>query len=185
MEKENTGIAMAFLINFLGFQIGWFACVLGAAYQKELLGITIAIAIVVLHLYLQVDRRKELWLILAAVLIGLIWETWVLKLNILHYPSHSEASFWAPHWLIMMWALFATTINLSMGWLKGHWILAMLMGAVFGPLAFVAGEKLNAVVFLDQTLSIVALSMGWGLLLPLLLWLAGRINNMDLWENVR
>jgi hypothetical protein len=176
---------MALLVNFLGFQVGWFACVLGAAYQKELLGITIALVIVVLHLYLQVDRRKELWLILAAVLIGLIWETLVLKLDILDYPSHSDTSFWAPHWLIMMWALFATTINLSMRWLKGHWILASLMGAVFGPLAFVAGEKLNAVVLLDQTLSIIALSIGWGLLLPLLLWLAGCINNTDSWENVR
>jgi hypothetical protein len=176
---------MAFMVNFIGFQVGWFACVLGAANDMELLGITIALAVVVLHLYLQVDRRKELWLILAAVLIGLLWESWVLGLNILRYPSHPDIFFWAPHWLIVMWALFATTINLSMGWLKGRWILAMLMGAVFGPLAFVGGEKLNAVVFLDQTLCIIVLSVGWGLLLPLLLWLAGRINNMDLWENVR
>lgn len=176
---------MAFLINFIGFQIGWFACVLGAAYQREPLGMIIALIIIVFHIFSQPNARHEIWLILAAVIIGLIWETWVLNLNVLYYPSHSEASFWAPYWLLVMWALFATTINLSMGWLKGRWVLAVLMGAVFGPLAFVAGEKLNAVVFVDQTLSILALSIGWGLLLPLLLWLANRINNIDSWENVR
>jgi hypothetical protein len=176
---------MAFLINFIGFQIGWFACVLSAAYQREPLGMIIALSIIVFHIVSQPNAFHEIWLILAAVIIGLIWETWVLNLNVLYYPSHSEASFWAPYWLLVMWALFATTINLSMGWLKGRWVLAVLMGAVFGPLAFVAGEKLNAVVFLDQTLSILALSIGWGLLLPLLLWLANRINNIDSWENVR
>jgi len=131
---------MALLVNFIGFQVGWFACVLGAANDKELLGMIIALGIVIYHVVNQGDSRKELKLVLAATVIGLLWETWVLNLNILRYPSHPEALFWAPTWLIMMWALFATTINLSMGWLKDRWVLAVFMGAIFGPLAFVAGE---------------------------------------------
>jgi hypothetical protein len=177
---------MALLINFLGFQIGWFACVLGAANNKEFIGMFIALVIVIYHVVSQADLINELKLVLSAVAIGLFWETWVLNLNILHYPSHPEIAFLAPYWLIMMWALFGTTINLSMGWLKGHWVLAMLMGAIFGPLAFVAGEKLGAVVFLDSTLSMITLAIGWGLLMPLILWLAERINsNSSLQENAR
>ena len=177
---------MALLVNFIGFQVGWFACVLGAANDKEFLGIIIALGIVIYHLVAQGDSRKELKLVLAATFIGLLWETWVLNLNILRYPSHPEALFWAPTWLIMMWALFATTINLSMGWLKGRWVLAVFMGAIFGPLAFVAGEKLGAVVFLDSTLSMITLAIGWGLLMPLLLWIAERINhNFNSQENAR
>ena len=177
---------MALLVNFIGFQVGWFACVLGAANDKELLGMIIALGIVIYHVVNQGDSRKELKLVLAATVIGLLWETWVLNLNILRYPSHPEALFWAPTWLIMMWALFATTINLSMGWLKGRWVLAVFMGAIFGPLAFVAGEKLGAVVFLDSTLSMITLAIGWGLLMPLLLWIAERINhNFNSQENVR
>jgi hypothetical protein len=177
---------MALLVNFIGFQVGWFACVLGAANDKELLGMIIALGIVIYHVVNQGDSRKELKLVLAATVIGLLWETWVLNLNILRYPSHPEALFWAPTWLIMMWALFATTINLSMGWLKDRWVLAVFMGAIFGPLAFVAGEKLGAVVFLDSTLSMITLAIGWGLLMPLLLWLAERINhNFNSQENAR
>jgi hypothetical protein len=177
---------MALLVNFIGFQIGWFACVLGAAQDKELLGIIIALGIIVFHVVSRADSRNEFKLVLAAAAIGLLWETWVLNLDILRYPSHPEALFWAPTWLIMMWALFATTINLSMGWLKGRWILALFMGAIFGPLAFIGGEKLGAVVFLDSTLSIVTLAIGWGLLMPLLLWIAERINhNFNSQENAR
>jgi hypothetical protein len=177
---------MALLVNFIGFQVGWFACVLGAAIDKELLGMIIALGIVIYHVVAQADSINELKLVLVAVVIGLFWETWVLNLDILRYPSHPEALFWAPTWLIMMWALFATTINLSMGWLKGHWVLAVFMGAIFGPLAFVAGEKLGAVVFLDSTLSMITLAIGWGLLMPLLLSLADRINhNFNSQENAR
>ena len=177
---------MALLVNFIGFQVGWFACVLGAANDKELLGMIIALGVIIYHVVTQGDLRKELKLILVALAIGLLWETWVLNLDILRYPSHPEALFWAPNWLIMMWALFATTINLSMRWLKGRWILALFMGAVFGPLAFIGGERLGAVVFLDSTLSIITLSVGWGLLMPLLLWIAERINhNFNSQENAR
>jgi len=177
---------MALLVNFIGFQVGWFACVLGAANDKELLGMIIALGVIIYHVVTQCDSRKELKLVLAATAIGLLWETWVLNLDILRYPSHSELLFWPPSWLIMMWALFATTINLSMGWLKGRWVLSVFMGAVFGPLAFIGGEKLGAVVFLDSTQSIVTLSIGWGLLMPLLLWIAERINhNFNSQENAR
>ena len=177
---------MTLLVNFIGFQVGWFACVLGAANDKELLGMIIALGVIIYHVVTQGDSRKELKLVLAATATGLFWETWVLNLDILRYPSHSELLFWPPSWLIMMWALFATTINLSMGWLKGRWVLALFMGAVFGPLAFIGGEKLGAVVFLDSTQSIVTLSIGWGLLMPLLLWIAERINhNFNSQENAR
>jgi hypothetical protein len=177
---------MALLVNFIGFQVGWFACVLGAANDKELLGMIVALGVIIYHIVAQGASHKELKLVLAAIVIGLIWETWVLNLDILRYPSHSEALFLAPSWLIMMWALFATTINLTMGWLKGRWILSVFMGAVFGPLAFIGGERLGAVVFLDSTISIITLSAGWGLLMPLLLWIAERINhNFNSQENAR
>jgi hypothetical protein len=177
---------MALLVNFIGFQVGWFACVLGAANDKELLGMIIALGVIIYHVATQGGSRKEIKLVLVAVAIGLLWETWVLNLDILRYPSHPDALFWAPTWLIMMWALFATTINLSMGWLKGRWVLSVFMGAVFGPLAFIGGERLGAVVFLDSTISIITLSAGWGLLMPLLLWIAERINqNFNSQENAR
>ena len=104
--------------------------------------------------------------------IGFVWESLVISTDWLTYPLSSEVPGYAPIWLVAMWALFASTMNVSMAWLKKRWLLASVMGAVFGPLAFVAGEKLGAVIFLERWYALLALALGWAVLMPLLLWLA-------------
>ena len=162
---------MALAINFIGFQIGWFACVLGAAYGQTLLAVIAVLFIIAQHLYRN-SSYAELYIILTAMVIGFIWESLLVTSGWLSYGLAADSLVFAPVWLVAMWALFATTINLSMAWLKQRWLLASLMGAVFGPLAFIAGEKLGAVQFLDRLLALLGLAIGWALLLPLLLWLA-------------
>jgi len=81
--------------------------------------------------------------------------------------------------LLAMWALFATTINHSMAWLKDRYFLALILGAIFGPLAFIAGENLGAVVFVDRPKALAALALGWSALMPFLLWLAERFKQRN------
>lgn len=174
---------MGLIKNFIGFQIGWFACVVGAAQGCPLVAVAIASIIVFLHLLRDNNLYSELCLIISAVFIGIIWESLLLASGWLAYASSEGASNLAPIWLVAMWALFATTINHSMAWLKNRYFLALLLGAVFGPLAFIAGENLGAVVFLDRTMALTLLAVGWAVLMPLLLWLAQqfkyRINFME------
>jgi hypothetical protein len=174
---------MGLIKNFIGFQIGWFACVVGAAQGYPLVAVAVASIIVILHLLRDNNLYSELCLIISAVFIGIIWESLLLASGWLAYASSGSANI-APIWLVAMWALFATTINHSMAWLKNRYFLALLLGAVFGPLAFIAGENLGAVVFLDRTVALTLLAVGWAVLMPLLLWLAQqfkhRINIMEL-----
>lgn len=174
---------MGLIKNFIGFQIGWFACVVGAAQGYPLVAVAVASIIVILHLLRDNNLYSELCLIISAVFIGIIWESLLLASGWLAYDSSGGASIFAPIWLVAMWALFATTINHSMAWLKNRYFLALLLGAVFGPLAFIAGESLGAVVFLDRTMALTLLAVGWAVLMPLLLWLAEkfkhRINFME------
>jgi hypothetical protein len=173
---------MGLIKNFIGFQIGWFACVVGAAQGYPLVAVAVASIIVILHLLRDNNLYSELCLIISAVFIGIIWESLLLASGWLAYASSGSANI-APIWLVAMWALFATTINHSMAWLKNRYFLALLLGAVFGPLAFIAGENLGAVVFLDRTMALTLLAVGWAVLMPLLLWLAQqfkhRINIME------
>jgi hypothetical protein len=166
---------MGLIKNFIGFQIGWFACVVGAAQGYPLVAVAVASIIVILHLLRENNIYIELCLIVSAVFIGLIWESLLLASNWLSYSSSENNALFAPVWLVAMWALFATTINHSMAWLKDRYFLALILGAIFGPLAFIAGENLGAVVFVDRTMALVALALGWSGLMPLLLWLAERI----------
>ena len=167
---------MNLIVNFGLFHLGWLACVIGAASNMSLLGSSIAILLIAVHLYRVANFRAELYLIVAALVIGLIWESLLLTQNWLAYAGSSIGSNLAPYWLVIMWALFATTINISMAWMKDRWLLAMVMGAIFGPMAFIAGEKLGAVEFIDNQRGLIALSLGWAVLMPLILWIAKRIN---------
>ena len=145
-----------------------------------LTGSLIAILLIAIHLARVANFRAELSLVLAAVAIGFAWETLLLSQQWLAYAGSSIGSNLAPYWLVVMWALFATTINVSMAWMKNRWLLAVVMGAVFGPMAFVAGEKLGAVQFLDSQSALIALSCGWAVLMPLILWVADKINSTGL-----
>jgi len=162
---------MGLAINFIGFQIGWFACVIGAAQGQVILAISVVALIVAYHLYRN-NSYAELFIILTAIIIGFIWESCLVTSGWISYGLAANSLFFAPLWLVAMWALFATTINLSMAWLKQRWLLASFMGSVFGPLAFIAGEKLGAVQFIDRPSALLALALGWACLMPLLLRLA-------------
>jgi len=77
---------------------------------------------------------------------------------------------------VALWMLFATTLNVSLAWLKRSALLAALFGAIGGPLAYYGGAKLGALSFLAPTPALVALALGWGLLTPLLIKLALRFD---------
>lgn len=170
---------MNLLINVAVFQIGWFACVLGAAADMSLLGSGIAVLLIAIHLSKVANPRAELYLVAVAIVIGFFWESLLLSQQWLAYAGSTTGSILAPYWLVVMWALFAITINVSMAWMKNRWFLAVVMGAVFGPMAFIAGEKLGAVEFLDNQRALIALSCGWAVLMPLILWLADKINGLS------
>ena len=62
------------LVNYTLYQIGWFACVLGAASQRPWAGCLIAMMLVGAHLALSVERLLEVQLVLLATAVGAIVE---------------------------------------------------------------------------------------------------------------
>ena len=80
-----------------------------------------------------------------------------------------------PPWMIGLWALFASTLNVSLNWLKKHTALAILLGAISGPLCYWAGERLGALSLLNFNSAMVYLALGWAIAVPLLLKLATAI----------
>ena len=73
-----------------------------------------------------------------------------------------------PIWIVILWILFAITLNHSLAWLKGRTSLAMLFGLMGGPLVYLAGEKLLAVTIASPN-TLIVLAIGWALITPLLI----------------
>jgi len=113
------------LLNFAAFQIAWFACVLGGAHDRVAAGTLAVAAVVVLHLAIAPRPGPEARLVAIVTGIGLAWDSLIVSLGLMSYPAGMLAPGVAPVWILAMWALFATTLNLSMGWLKGRpWLAA-------------------------------------------------------------
>ncbi|MFC1772476.1 DUF2878 domain-containing protein [Pseudomonadota bacterium] len=166
----------AIIINAVIFQIGWLCCVLAGAHHLPWLGTSIALLIVAWHIGTAGHPRDELLLVLSAGLIGATWDSLLVYAGLLQYPSGTLIEGTAPHWIIAMWLLFATTLNVSLRWLKQRPLLAAAIGTVAGPAAYFAGYTLGGVQVPDVTAAMAALALGWALFMPALMIISNRLD---------
>jgi hypothetical protein len=94
------------------------------------------------------------------------------------YKAGLFSSYLAPYWIITMWMLFATTLNVSMRWLRGKPRLAALFGLIGGPVTYFAGEELGGIVLLNPIAASLALAIGWAIIMPVLMRLSESLDGM-------
>jgi hypothetical protein len=169
---------MNMLVNALAFQLGWFACVLGGANQLPWLGTLLAVLIVTWHLRQARHPAREFTLLMAVGMLGAVWDSLLVAAGWLSYPSGTLLANTAPHWIVAMWVLFASTLNVSLRWLRGRWLVAAVLGALAGPLAYYAGAQLGGVTIDAPQPAFAALALGWAAFMPLLIKLSTRLDGM-------
>lgn len=157
------------LTNFLAFQLGWFACVLGAAHGLPWLGPLAALPVLALSVWQAPQRMPQLQRLTLVTLLGSAFDQAVLLSGWLSYPAADWPAQLLPPWMVALWALFATTLDVSLRWLRQHLKLAALLGAISAPLAYYAGVRLGASTWHEPLPLAITLATGWALLLPLLL----------------
>jgi hypothetical protein len=170
---------MKMFLNFAAFQIGWFSCVLGAANELPWAGPLAVGLIVALHLSLARRWVGEAWLILVAMAMGMVADSLLVLSGWVAYPNGAWLPGFAPYWIIAMWGLFATTLNVSMRWLRDRLPLTFLLGAAGGPLSYLAGARLGAMEFVESVPAILALALIWALAMPALTLLAARLDGFS------
>ena len=156
------------VINVAAFQIGWFAAVLGAAGGMPWLGVIVVPFVLGVHLVLSPDWRPQLLLALFAAALGFFVDTAMIAAGLFSPVPYLLPPFLSPPWMVMLWVNFATTLSVSMGWLRGRPLLAAVFGAVGGPLAYASGARLGAMTHMPDTASLIALGLAWAAVLLLL-----------------
>jgi hypothetical protein len=163
------------LTNYLLFQIGWFTCVSRAAEGDMWTGPLAVLVITALHLLIVVrpsERRWELGYILSIGLVGMLADTGLGLAGATQYPSSEAAwaSALAPPWITALWMLFGTMPHHSLSWLAERPGLAVVLGALGGPLAFLGGVRFGAVAHGESAvLTYFALALEYAILTPLML----------------
>ena len=172
--------------NFLGFQAAWFACVGGAGFGVPMLGLVAAALLLSLHLAAlggglrgagdrAGNRGIELRLLAAAAITGYAFDGALALGGIIAFPAHAGPAVPTTPWMVVLWAAFAGTLRHSLDWARRRYAFGVVAGAVFGPLAYAAGEALGAIALAAPPLGWLAVAVEWALAMPLLLWLRERL----------
>lgn len=163
------------VINGTLYQVGWFACVLGAAWGWGTAGASLALLLIAVHLLL-VEKPAQEWPLLAvAGAIGLAADTLHGTLGVVRFAGHEPGTL-APLWIVALWIHFGTVLHFCMRWLSRRYILASILGLIGGPLSFLGGERLGAAAFGEPRLASMALlGLTWSVALPLLVAIADRL----------
>lgn len=160
---------MAKFWNFVLFQLGWFACVWGAANQKVLWAVVGTLAYIAFHIWRSNAPALEAKLLVKAVIYGVSADTLIIYLGLLDFKDAWPSPYLSPAWMWVLWALVASTINGSLSWLRGRPILGAILGAVCGPMSYEAGMRMGAGVWgpSGQTMGLLVIGVIWAMAIPL------------------
>nr|WP_262417107.1 DUF2878 domain-containing protein [Pseudomonas sp. SH10-3B] len=128
------------MANAVLFQCGWFACVLGGDGPWLLVGL----AVLAIHLLWISSWAQDGALIIRVTALGTVLDTLLRSLGVFHF---SEPGPLIPFWLILLWAVLATTLRHCLAWSARPWWRAAALGAIGGPLSYYAGSQLAGVYF--------------------------------------
>lgn len=164
------------MVNYVLYQAGWFACVLGAAWHYPLVGLSLAMLLIAIHLLLVREIAVEGPLLVLALCVGLLVEWVQFAGGTYRFTSGVIVDGWPPPWLLALWAQLATTFRFSLRHVFARPLLALLFGAAGGPLAFLAGERLGAVILLPPVAAgLVRLSICWTVAMAIFAYVLRRI----------
>ena len=157
------------IANAVLFQLGWLACVLGG----NSLWLLLALAALVIHLRWISSWAAEGRLILCVVIVGTALDSVLRYLDVFRF---ADASPLIPLWLMLLWALLATTLRHCLAWSARPWWLASALGAVGGALSYYAGGRLAGVQFpYGDIPTLIMIGLLWAGLFPLLHSMARRL----------
>jgi len=157
------------IANAVLFQLGWLACVLGG----NSLWLLLALAALVIHLRWISSWAAEGRLILCVVIVGTAVDSVLRYLDVFRF---ADASPLIPLWLMLLWALLATTLRHCLAWSARPWWLASGLGAIGGALSYYAGGRLAGVQFpYGEAATLIVIGLLWAGLFPLLHLMARRL----------
>ncbi len=168
---------MKLLLNIVGFNVTWLACVIGGAQGLAWLGPLVLLGFFLTHRLVLGAPRNEWQLAASVAAIGLAVDSSYVFSGLLEFATPWPTTQAAPIWIVAMWANYALTLNHSLRWFQNHLVLGAVFGAVGGPAAYLAGRALGGVEFLAPDATVLAvLALAWGAAVPLTLKLASRFS---------
>jgi Protein of unknown function (DUF2878) len=164
------------ILNAIGFQSAWWACVLAAGRGLDRFALAYGAVLALLHLYWSDQRPQELRLACWVMFMGIGVDTLLQAFGVIHFQGWALGPL-SPLWLWMLWLLFGMTLNASLAFLKNKpLILSAALGAMLGPVNYIAGAQAGAASLAITPAHVTVLSLCWLLALPTMVWAAQKLS---------
>ena len=157
--------------NIISVNIGWLACILGAARGYYWLGLIVVPILFVIHIT-AIERRKirKIFIVaLAATAIGFLMDTTLIIVGALEPNRWVMPAPFTTIWDLIIWANFSLTLDASLRFLQKRPLVAALLGAIFAPGTYYAGDRLGALKFSEPVFnSLLWVGAVWFIAMPCL-----------------
>ena len=165
------------IINIVAFQAVWLSSVVGAANGMAWLGAVLLMPFAVWQLRVSKDPAYDRRAIVLLCIAGVLVDSAYPLAGMLGYASPWPLAQLAPARLVLMWVNQALTLNHSLAWLRGRYLLAAVFGGVGGGLSYYAGYRLGAVdVYWSSGVAFGLIGVVWAVALPALYGFLDRLS---------
>lgn len=150
------------LVNIACVQVGWLACVLGAAWGLPYVG-PIVVAGWLLALLVGVPEPGRLGIfLLLAMAVGYLLDVGLVLSGYLAFPSSAHIIEPVPLWMSALWANMAGGLAVSLRILIDKVYLGLPAFGIAAPLAYVAGDSLGALILPGgKVLNLSVIAVSW------------------------
>jgi len=159
------------VFNVVLYQSLWFALLTGNSWGIPAFAFIVIVFGVIIHGLVLRPIAHE-WRFIGIVgMYGFAHDTLLASVGAFQFGGGSFKPWLCPVWLVGVWILFGTTFFHSLSLLESKPYIAVLLGAIGGPLAYLGGSKISngQIIFPDAPLvSLIALAIAWGVSVPLL-----------------
>lgn len=157
--------------NVISADIGWLACIAGAAQGYPWLGLVVVPILFGIHIAAIETRkvRAVFRVALTTMAIGFIMDSLLIILGTVEPKRWIIPAPLTTLWDIMIWANFSLMLDTSLLFLQKKPLVAAFLGAFSAPGAYYAGDRLGALNLSEPLLgSLIWIGAVWFFVMPCL-----------------
>lgn len=155
------------LVHLALYQVTWFAAIRGGAALVVWPGLLVGGLMLALHLALSERRVATLNRLVQATLIGVVVDTSLAASGMVSFTGC--ACFAPPLWTVVLWPCFASLFDDLLRWVPSRPAIAVVLGGIGGPLAYLGGDALGALAFPSgSVVGLLAVGLAWAIATGLL-----------------
>jgi hypothetical protein len=167
--------------NSVLYQAAWLGIVMAWVSDHVWLGLAVtAVALCVHFVWVSEDQRTDVLNIFFVLCVAIVLESANLWWGLYGVGGVGGQTLVDAPWLLLLWAVFATTLGYGLSGLQKHLFWAALLGGIGGPMAFWAGSRWGVLTLSNTHVAKILLAVEWAVCVPVMLWMHQRIARQSL-----